>query len=153
MLTIDGYTNVITDHVSHAKFRIAREKRDSDANLQHQPLVLIMLPPMVIGRRLQFVDEAVPVFSPSNRLCDTLHRSACRPWVDNGDPESGDGEMPTYVREDDSINGLARRTKQQLETICRGCCEGARGSPSERTVRSCPRFVRGEVALLVQTPA
>lgn len=77
------------DIVSHPQFKIAREERDVDAELQHQLLVLSMLSLKMFRRRSHFV-EGCNDLGVSNRVFTILHRSAFRPEK-YGDPGSGVG--------------------------------------------------------------
>lgn len=95
--TIGICAEVATSHVSHHQFRVASEKQDVDADPERQFFVQSMLSPVVFERRLLFVDEAIAVFDSSNRLSNVLCRSARRPWAEDGDPESADGEVPTHL--------------------------------------------------------
>lgn len=128
VLSIAGCAKVDTDDFSLDEFRLAREERQVDADLRQELLVLSMLSPMVFGRRLRLMDGAVPVFSPSNRLSNVLHRSTRRPLARDGDPESGDGgALARILGEEGGLESLARKNKQELQAIYAECFEGSRG--------------------------
>lgn len=123
ILAMDGCEKVATDQVSLQQFGIAREERVLDADLQHQLLALSMMSTMTPGSRLLFVDEAVPVFGPFNRVSNMIKRSARGQLPKPGDPESGDGGALLRVLEDGGVASLETKTKQDLQLIYKECFE------------------------------
>lgn len=124
---MDGCAKVAADHVTSEQFRLAREARDVDAELRHELLALSMLSPMVYGRRLQLIDDEIPVFSALNLLSNVLARSARRPSPQDSDPDTGAGAVLIHFFGADDLLGLAPMTREQLTKMHQSCMEGSRG--------------------------
>lgn len=121
IMAIDACNKICTDDVSTAQFEVARVDRVVDGDLQLQLAKLSMISKMVFKRRLRFVTEALPTFSPHNRVSNLMHRGERGKMPPKGSPEDGDVDKLNLALDGDSIDALSGKTMSDLKTIYRSC--------------------------------
>lgn len=121
ILAIDGCPKVATDHVSLERIRVPRKAPEVDADLRHELLALSILIFMAFGRRwsIRSVEMALK-----------------HTWMERTKAVGARWRFPDWPRwgiDDDELfgtgglDGLARKTRQDLTTMYGACLETPRG--------------------------
>ena len=126
ILTVDACAKVATNNVSTKQFEVARQERELDADCQHVQLKLSMMSPMVFDRRLAFVTEAAPIFSPHSRLGNLVPRSERGKIAGRGEA-LGDAEALLDAVGDGGIESMHTSSYKELKYIYSRTFENSKG--------------------------
>ena len=121
IFTIDGCAKVATDNVSTAQFEVARVDKVVDGDLDHQLAKISMISKMQFKSRLRFISEALPTFSPHNRISNLMHRGRRGKMPPRSSPEDGDVNQLLLALDGSGIEALSGKAIADLKYIFRLC--------------------------------